>query len=94
MLRRYEDAINALMQSLERNPTSVLSRMFLAASYANAGRMGDAEWEIAELLTLDPDLSIGSVREWAPFTTAEPLKRLLDGLRQAGLPEETATRSD
>ena len=68
--------------------------MFLAASYANAGRLADAEWEIAELRTLDPELSIGSVREWAPFTTTEPLERLLDGLRQAGLPEETATKSN
>jgi TolB-like protein/Flp pilus assembly protein TadD len=94
VLGRYEDAISALTQSLERNPTSVLSRVFLAASYTKIGRRADAEWEVAELLTLDPGLSIGRVREWVPFTTREPLERLLDGLRQAGLPEETATRSD
>jgi hypothetical protein len=65
----------------------VLSRVFLAASYANAGRVGDAQWEVVEILTLDPALSIDRVREWVPFTTAEPLERMVDGLRLAGLPE-------
>ena len=39
------------------------------------------------LLTLDPELSIQDVREWAPFTASEPVERLVDGLRRAGLPE-------
>jgi adenylate cyclase len=86
-LARYEDAINVLTRSLGRNPTSVLSRIFLAASYANANRLADAEWEVAELLTLDPGLSIASVREWVPFTAPEPLGRMVSGLRKAGLPE-------
>jgi adenylate cyclase len=86
-LGHHEDAIDALGRSIERNPTSVLSRVFLAASYANAGRVGDAQWEVVEILTLDPALSIDRVREWVPFTTAEPLERMVDGLRLAGLPE-------
>jgi hypothetical protein len=86
-LGRDADVINTLIQSLERSPTSVLTRVFLAASYANADRLADAEWEVAELLTLDPGLSIGSVREWVPFTAPEPLERMVSGLRKAGLPE-------
>ncbi|MGH6903671.1 MAG: tetratricopeptide repeat protein [Geminicoccaceae bacterium] len=86
-LGRHEDAINAITRSLQRNPTSVLSRIFLAASYANAGRLADAEWEVSELLTLDPGLSIASVREWVPFTAPEPRERMVSGLRKAGLPE-------
>jgi len=85
--KRYDEAAEALVESLSRNPSSVLSRVYLAASYANAGRLADAEWEVAELLTLDPGLSLQHVREWAPFTHPEPLGHLLDGLRSAGLPE-------
>jgi len=39
-------------------------------------------WQVAEILTLDSDLSIQHIREWAPFTTPEPRERLLDGLRR------------
>jgi adenylate cyclase len=59
--------------------------MFLAASYAQAGRLEDAEWEVAELLTLDPGFTLEHVHEVVPFRDREPLGRLLDGLRKAGL---------
>jgi adenylate cyclase len=86
-LGRYQDAINALTHAVERNPASVIGRVFLAAGYANLGRLAEAEWEVAEVLTLDPGVSLQDVREWAPFTTPMPRDRLLDGLRRAGLPE-------
>jgi adenylate cyclase len=85
MLGRYEDAIDAFQEGLRRNPSAQSQRMFLAASYAEAGRLPEAEWEVAELLTLDPDFSLAQVPEVAPFKDPEPLERLLDGLRKAGL---------
>ena len=84
-LRRYQEAIDAFREGLRRNPTAQTQRMFLAASYAQAGRLDDARWEVAELLTLDPDFSLVQVPEVAPFEHPEPLDRLLDGLRKAGL---------
>jgi adenylate cyclase len=84
-LARYDDAIAALEEGLERNPTAQRLRMFLAASYAQAGRLADAEWEVAELLTLDPDFSLEHVAEVAPYQDPEPLNRLIGGARKAGL---------
>ena len=84
-LRRYEEAIDAFQDGLRRNPTAQRQRMFLAASYAEAGRLEDAEWEAAELLTLDPDFSLAQVPQVAPYRDPEPLNRLLNALRKAGL---------
>ena len=84
-LARYDDAITALEEGLRRNPTAQRLRIFLASSYAQAGRLGDAQWQVAELLTLDPDTSLNQVREVVPYKDPEPLNRLLDGLRNAGL---------
>jgi tetratricopeptide (TPR) repeat protein len=84
-LRRYQEAIDAFREGLTRNPTAQRQRMFLAATYAQVDRVEDAQWEVAELLTLDPDFSLAQVAEVAPFKDPEPLNRLLDGLRKAGL---------
>jgi tetratricopeptide (TPR) repeat protein len=84
-LRRYEEAIDTYREMLARNPTAQRQRMFLAASYAQAGRLEDAAWEVAELLTLDPGFTLEHVPEVAPFRDPEPVGRLLDGLRKAGL---------
>jgi adenylate cyclase len=82
---RYEAAIDTLRAGLERNPGAQRLRVFLAASYAQAGRLDEALWEVTELLTLDPDFSLEDVPEVAPYKDSEPLGRLLDGLRKAGL---------
>ena len=84
-LGRYGEAIDRLREGLQRNPSAQRLHMFLAASYAQAGRLEDAEWEVAELLTLDPGFTLEHVHEVVPFRDREPLGRLLDGLRKAGL---------
>jgi hypothetical protein len=56
------------------------------AALAQSGRIDDAQWEVAEILTLDPGVTIASERKITPY--AKPsLERYLDGLRKAGLPE-------
>ena len=85
-LRRYVEAIDIFEQGLLRNPFAQRQRMFLAASYAHVERIEEAEWQIAELLTLDPDFRLDSVHEAVPYKDPEPLDRLLDGLRRASLP--------
>ena len=49
--------------------------------------MQDARWEADELLTVLPDTTIANVRARHPFRRAEDLKRLIDDLRAAGIPE-------
>jgi adenylate cyclase len=84
-LGQYDRAIEALKQSVERNPSSQRARMWLAASYALAGRIEDAEWEADELLTIAPDFSVTRVGEAVPYRNPTHLARFLDGLKKAGL---------
>ena len=70
-------------------------RILLAAAYARAGRMEDAKAEIADGLRLvGPSESLARARSlaafrdtYAHFRNAEDLARIVDALRQAGLPE-------
>ena len=86
-LGRYDRAIEAFEQSVERNPSSQRARMWLVTSYAKAGRIEDAEWEADELLTIAPDFSVTRIGEAIPYRDPTHLARFLDGLKEAGLPD-------
>jgi len=86
-LGRYADAVNALKEALARNPTAQRPRMWLVAAFSKLGQIEDAKWEAEELLTLDPDFSLKRISQVLPFKSREHLEVLLDGLRNAELPE-------
>ena len=87
-LGRYQDAISTSEVALRRNPTAQRLRLFIAASKALAGDVSAAEWEVEELLLLEPALNLGAVDDIAPYRDPEVLERLKQGLRLAGLPGE------
>ncbi|MFQ6021537.1 MAG: adenylate/guanylate cyclase domain-containing protein [Acidiferrobacterales bacterium] len=84
-LGRYDKAIDAFERALERNPVAQRPRMWLAASYAHAGRIDDAEWEVEQLVTLAPDFSLRRMQQVIPYKDPAHLEKLLNGLRKAGL---------
>jgi adenylate cyclase len=84
-MRRYEDAIASLEGALERHPNLWDARLFLAASYAHADRVDDAEWQLLEVLTVNPDLTLAHVDE--SYANDADLDHLIEGLRKAGLTE-------
>jgi len=86
-LGQNEKAINALEAAKTRNPNVVPIRLHLAASYVRAGRLDDAEWEVEEIRTISPDETLGHVARTHPTTDKQALQRLIDELREAGLPE-------
>ncbi len=86
LLERHEEAINNLLKSLERNPEFGRGHQLLAAAYALAGRIDDAEWEAEEVLTQLPQFSLKEERKRAPYKNPG-LDRYIEGLREAGLPE-------
>ena len=86
MMRRYGDAIANLEAALERNPNLWDARLFLAASYAYANRMDDAEWQLLEVLTANPDLTLARIgRVDEGYARDADLDHLIEGLRKAGL---------
>jgi adenylate cyclase len=86
-LGRYDAAIATLERLLARDPNYERARIVLAATFAHAGRLEDAEWQVAELLTLHPQLTLDSVREAFPQGDPKQLQALIDGLLMAGLRE-------
>jgi TolB-like protein/Flp pilus assembly protein TadD len=84
-LRRYDDPIKTLEAVTERNPNLWLGRMFLAASYVHAGRIGDAEWEIGEILVANPTFSLASIGEYVPFEHPSDREHFAAALEKAGL---------
>jgi len=73
---RIDAAITALEDARNRNGNALPVRLHLAASYVQADRLGDAEWEVKEILVLNPsetislqqlsgDLQVSTSQSWA-----------------------------
>jgi DNA-binding winged helix-turn-helix (wHTH) protein len=86
-LASYPAAIRLLEAGLARDAASQPLRIWLAAAYANAGRIDDAQWQIIEAQMAQLDLSLSRVARTVPYRREVDRDRLLDGLRAAGLPE-------
>jgi len=85
ILRRYQDAIHAFERGVSSNPASERLHVWLAAAYAQADMIDEAEWEVEEVLTLNPDFSLLRLREAFPFKDTEDRQHFLQGLSKAGL---------
>jgi len=85
--RRYADAVAVFDRVLAINPNYMRARMWNAASLVQTGEIDRAEWQVTELLALDPGLSLQQLGFAFPFKDPRELDRVVDGLRTAGLPE-------
>ena len=86
-LGRTDAAITALEDARNRNGSALPVRLYLAASYVQAGRLGDAEWEVQEILVLNPFESIALQHVTHPVGDREGMRSFVADLRAAGLPE-------
>jgi adenylate cyclase len=87
-LKEYDDAQHWLSEAIGRAPNHQYGHAFLAATYAQLGRLEDAHAEAAEVLRLNPRYSIsGTQKRVSVLKRAEDMEHLIDGLRKAGLPE-------
>ena len=83
----YEKAIADYERALDRSPTAQFLRWLLAASYVQAGRQGDAEWQVEELNSMGFTGNIRTITETQPLQHPPFLKRYRAALRKAGIPE-------
>jgi adenylate cyclase len=79
--RRYEEAVAACRQALQREPNHMTLHLTLAATFAEMGKMEEARAEATEVLRIDPK-----------YTPPRPtwkdqaeVDRYIDALRKAGL---------
>ena len=89
-MQRYDEAVAAYRRVISRTPDFLYVRLFLAAVYAQQGRIDQAKVEAGEALRISGGFGAFSVQRVAqrlPLKDAGALARLVDGMRQAGLPE-------
>jgi tetratricopeptide (TPR) repeat protein len=77
----YPQAIDTLKKMRDLSEAHRL----LAASCAHLGRMEEACHHAAQLMKVHPNFSIDHWLTVPPFKDPEPLERLIDGMRKAGL---------
>jgi adenylate cyclase len=81
---RYAEALDAYGRITER-PS--FYHAYVAACYAELGRMEEALIHAALALEAKPDFSLGAWGKRLPYKNDADLQRFLDGLRKAGLPD-------
>ncbi len=95
---RYEEAVDWAKQSVRLNPDAVVpylgltwsyAQLALAASNAQLGRIDEARAALAEVLRIDPDLTLEKRKRQLADLSFDPdvIEHSNDGLRKAGLPE-------
>jgi adenylate cyclase len=88
MLKRYEEALVALLEFRARAPSNRVAHLRIASVCASIGRMEEARQAVGELLRLDPAHRIRHhIALFAPYRKQEHNEHLWDGLRMAGLPD-------
>jgi adenylate cyclase len=87
MLKRYAEAVRLLRECASRLPNLQWPHGFLAAAYAQAGRLEEGRKEAAEVLRINPGFTIERYKRLLVYKDPKDTEHRLDGLRKAGLPE-------
>ena len=86
-LKQYTKGLPLLNESTSRAPNQRGPHLWLAATYAQMGRLEEARFHAAEVLRILPEWTIDVGRRTNHFKFSEHTEHYLDGLRKAGLPE-------
>ena len=84
---RHDEASYWVQRALWEQTNYLTTLLIAAASYALAGRSGEAQRITARICELHPSMRVTSIKDWAPFRRPEHLAAIEDGLKKAGLPE-------
>jgi adenylate cyclase len=87
MLRQYQQALPFLRECVTRAPELMTGHCWLAATYAQLGQLEKARFEAEEVVRIHPKASITQLMQLMPFRRPEDADHLVEGLRQASLPE-------
>jgi adenylate cyclase len=88
MLKQYVQALPLLRDCVSRSPNLRGGHVWLAATYAQMGRLEEARAEVTEVMRIEPNYTIsGSARPMITFKNPDDDHHYFDGLRKAGLPK-------
>jgi adenylate cyclase len=85
LLGNYKKAARLFEQVKLSNPQFTGAHQMLAATYIELGRSEDAEWAVAELLTISPNFTLSTEKARSPYKNNAVLTRYIDNLRKAGI---------
>jgi len=83
---RYSEAIELARSSLRRNRMYLATHRLLVIALALAGRIDDAKQAAAELLALEPALTVGGFRQRYPGNASAHAESFCAALATAGVP--------
>src|SRR5258708_12910281 len=87
MLKEYSQALTVLRDFVSRVPQLPWGHLYLAMTHARLGQVEEAHAEVAELLRIDPEITIsGPSRTLTAFKHAKHDKHFYDPLPKPGLP--------
>jgi TolB-like protein/Tfp pilus assembly protein PilF len=86
LLGRLEEAIACYRESLKRETGYLAAYVNLASALGELGWQDEAQEAAREVLRQDPDFSISGYAKGLSYRNASDLRRIVDGLRKAGLP--------
>ncbi len=85
--QRYDDAIDALEHAVSGGKTGPIAQYYLAASYAQAGRLDEARSLAGALRAERAEWTAERLSDREPFKFDADREHVLEGLRKAGLGE-------
>jgi TolB-like protein/class 3 adenylate cyclase len=86
MKGEYETALEQLRREPNLDPLYTLT--FLAATYAELGRLDEAKATVAKIRAANSDATLARIRSVWVFRNEADSERLIGALRKAGLPEK------
>jgi tetratricopeptide (TPR) repeat protein len=84
---RTAQALDLAKRSAALYPDWDTTYWVLIAAYGQLGRPAEARAALAKLMLLSPGLTVSGARQRLPIRNRASLDMILDGLRNAGLPE-------
>ena len=84
---KIEKSISAATETLRRRSKDIEARTILCSDHVIAGALENARSIADEIVTIDPDFSLEGYARNQPFRDKATLKRLVNCLRKAGLPD-------
>jgi adenylate cyclase len=85
---QYEAAIEAANRAIRSYPDFPNTYRWLAAALGQLGRIGEAKEALEKAIAIAPAAFDMYVRQRPPWFRPEDHAHMLQGLREAGLPEE------
>jgi len=82
---RYEEGISAAKKAVHLEPDMLYAHTCLASCYALLDQDAEAKVESAEILRIDPKISLSKLKKQLPYKDSAKIKLVIDSLRKAGL---------